>query len=853
MSRPIRPVIVSIDDDQDFLNLIQRLLGNKEYQVITADNGQDGLKIIKEKKPNLILLDIQMKDIDGYQICTQLQADEETALIPVIFVTVLEDEQDKAKAFAVGAVDYLVKPLQKEALLQKVRKHVVTDMRWKSQPKKPIPWHKRIQPGDFIKFKEFIFSQLKLKPEDKYQYAKTPPANIYTLAAEMGVSENKMAQYIAEYLQLPYLSTINPENVQLGVLPTLFCKSNHVVAVTDTSGEKAFIITNPFDWDRLDNLNRFAGLDEKTKLIISEPNNIDLLLKYDPALEKKAAVIEDIEAVEEHVIEKTGDIPESEIEKSPIVYVANIILEKAVTENASDIHILPKQDNTVVRFRIDGDLKEFYVLERSTGIKLISRVMVLADIDIAEKKKPQDGGFAAVVNNRTFNFRVSSTYTPYGESLIIRLLEPYAKPRALEELGMADQQVRIMLSIANQTGGLVLIVGPTGSGKTTTIYSLLHNMDCVSRSLISVEDPVEYRIPFANQQQVNEKIGVTFEALLRSVVRQDPDILFMGEIRDQYTARMAIDFSSTGHLTISSLHTSNATTAVFRLERLGVDRRVMADTVLAVVAQRLLKKLCPHCKKIARISDQELELIAPFTDDPPTEVAHPIGCLKCNDSGYFGREGVYEILTFDAQISEMVRSGLSITEIRSFVQERGDYLKSRHAIEKVKQFILSPMDVYEKVLVEDVKIEKAKPKTVDAEIEIETPSEEETTTPSILIAEDDDDTRKLLGRILENRGYQVTMTGDGIEVLLELGKSDYDLVLADVNMPNLDGFRLLEMMNQKGIQAPVIFLTARDSLEDERKGLELGAMDYIKKPIQKEILALRVKSALEKIKGGLTA
>ena len=489
------------------------------------------------------------------------------------------------------------------------------------------------------------------------------------------------------------------------------------------------------------------------------------------------------------------------------------------------------------------------MLERSTGIKLISRVMVLADIDIAEKKKPQDGGFAAVVNNRTFNFRVSSTYTPYGESLIIRLLEPYAKPRALEELGMADQQVRIMLSIANQTGGLVLIVGPTGSGKTTTIYSLLHNMDCVSRSLISVEDPVEYRIPFANQQQVNEKMGVSFEALLRSVVRQDPDILFMGEIRDQHTARMAVDFSSTGHLTISSLHTSNATTAVFRLERLGVDRRVMADTVLAVVAQRLLKKLCPHCKKIARISDQELELIAPFTDDPPTEVAHPIGCLKCNDSGYFGREGVYEILTFDAQISEMVRSGLSITEIRSFVQERGDYLKSRHAIEKVKQFILSPMDVYEKVLVEDVKIEKAKPKTVDAEIEIETPSEEETTTPSILIAEDDDDTRKLLGRILENRGYQVTMTGDGIEVLLELGKSDYDLVLADVNMPNLDGFRLLEMMNQKGIQAPVIFLTARDSLEDERKGLELGAMDYIKKPIQKEILALRVKSALEKIKG----
>jgi len=846
MNKSRKPFIVSIDDDTDFLQLIHRLLTNAGYHVITCKSGSEGLKIVREKKPNLILLDAKMKEMDGYQVCTRLQSNQDTAFIPVIFVTVLGDAQDRAKAFSVGAVDYLVKPIEKDTLYQKIGEHIKTDARWKTQAEDSMAWHKRILPGDFIKFKEFLFAQLNLNPEQKYKYAKTPPANLYAIASSVGINDNRMAQYIAEYLQLPYLSSINPENVQLGVLPTPFCKSNHVVAVKDASGGKAFILTNPFDWDRLHNLKKYAGLDETTKLIISEPNNIDMLLKYDPALEKRVTKSKALAKIEEHVIEKTRDIPESEIKKKPVIYIANIILDKAVAENASDIHILPKEQHTVVRFRIDGDLKEFYVLEKGTGVGLISRFMVLAALDIAEKQKPQDGGFAAIINNRTFNFRVSSTYTPYGESLIIRLLEPYAKPKPLAELGMAEQQVKAMLSIANRSDGLVLVVGPTGSGKTTTIYSLLHNLDCTARSLISVEDPVEYRIPFANQQQVNEKFGVTFEALLRSVVRQDPDILFMGEVRDQHTAKMAMDFASTGHLTISSLHTSNATTAVFRLERLGADRRAMADTILAVIAQRLLKKLCSDCKRIVPITNEEIEILAPYTDDTPTRVAQPAGCPKCNNTGYFGREGVYELLVFDSQISNMVRSGLSITEIRSFAQGRGDYLKSSHAIEKVRQHIFPPKDVYEKVLVEDIKIEKVKAEKQTHGMHA--PEKKLEARKSILIADDDLDTRKLIGRLLKNRGYEVTLVEDGIDALLNLGNREYDLILSDINMPNLDGFHLVEMMNQKGIRSPVIFLTARESLEDERRGLELGAMDYIRKPIKKDILALRVKSAIEKSK-----
>lgn len=341
-------------------------------------------------------------------------------------------------------------------------------------------------------------------------------------------------------------------------------------------------------------------------------------------------------------------------------------------------------------------------------------------------------------------------------------------------------------------------------------------------------------------------MGVTFEALLRTAVRQDPDILFMGEVRDAHTAKMALDFASTGHLTITTMHTSNATTAVFRLERLGVDRRAIADTIIAVVAQRLLKRLCPHCRKIEPISEKERQMFSPFTDRVPAQVANPVGCPRCNQTGYSGREGVFEVLPFDAEISDMVRSGSSIMEIRSFAQRRGEFLKSNHAVEKVRKFILSPKDVYENVFAEDIKLEKVGRRTTPVESPVV--KSEHPHPPRILIADDDEVIRKLIGRILEKYGFGVVLKQDGIDALLELGKEKYDLMLSDINMPNLDGFRLLEIMNQKAIHTPVVFLTARDSPEDEKKGLALGAMDYIKKPIQKEILLLRVRGALERLK-----
>jgi type II secretory ATPase GspE/PulE/Tfp pilus assembly ATPase PilB-like protein/DNA-binding response OmpR family regulator len=846
------PVIVVVDDNQDQLRLMERFLSSNGFRVTAADSGPKGLAAIRDAKPDLILLDVMMPSMDGYEVCSRLQKNDETAYIPVIFITALGEEQDKAKAFAVGAVDYLVKPVQKTILLEKARTHLKTNTQWKELQQDNAQGD-RMEPSDFPQFKKFLLEQLALDPTQQDHYVTTPHSHIYSLARSLEITNNQMAKYVADFLQLPYYAQINPYTVSLGVLPIPFCKTNLVAPLANGDAGTTFALSNPFNWELLDNLRKIVGRDKPLNLAVTEPEQIELLFKHESDLGVGNPAPEDapgggIQGVEGPtrqfpIPEPVEHITEADIKKHPVVYIANTMINKAVAERASDIHIEPKEAETVIRFRVDGDLRDSFAVKKNTGVMLISRLKVLGGLDLAEKRKPQDGSFAATIDNKIFKLRLATTSTPYGESLIIRLLEPHTKPTDLIELGMTDKQVNTIVEFANRTHGVVLIVGPTGSGKTTTIYSFISHIDCQSRSLMSVEDPVEYAIPFANQQQVNEKAGVTFESLLKSAVRQDPDILFLGEVRDTYSAKMSMDFASTGHLTITTLHTSNATTALFRLERLGIDRGTMANTLIGVVAQRLLKKLCPHCRQIVEISPEEREMLAPFTDEIPTQVAHPVGCPKCNNTGYYGREGIYEIITFDRDIASMARSGASAAEIRNAMKERGEFLISAHAVEKVKRLLFSPRDVYEQVLVEEMAFEGQKPRQGAPPISIE---EGRKGTASILVVEDDADSRSLITRFLENNGYTVTPADDGVSALLRLGKDAFDLIIADVNMPNLNGFTLLEMKGQKGIATPVIFLTARSEPEDRDRGLELGAADYITKPTKKDILLAKVKAVLEK-------
>lgn len=892
--------ILSVDDDPDIRDLISACLADRGMDVATASNATEALDSVAHRRPDLILMDVMMPDTDGYSLCRRLLADADLCSVPVIFITALDSEKDKLKAFAAGGVDHVVKPFRCSDLVALVEKHLRTTVRFSAINDAQKDWTERLVPEEFVRFKSFILDRVPDPDALAARIEALRPMDLYGNTTGIATSED-LAGMIAEFLEVERIRAIAPDAIDLGVLPTAFCRNNLVVPASSADGP-LLIVSNPFNWELMDTIGRFTG-GRDFQLQIAEPRVILQILSgateesqqavtdasAGPAAARVHSFGDAAEPLGVDAIKQAKPQAESMADNSPVTFIANNIIISAATQRASDVHIEPKESSTVVRFRIDGDMRDFVTLKRATGSMLISRFKALAGLDIAEKRKPQDGSMEAVVQERRFKLRLATTSTPQGESLIMRLLEAEAKPKRLSELGMTPAQEAIMECFADRSHGLICIVGPTGSGKTTTIYSLISQIDADKRSILSIEDPVEYRIPKANQQQVNEKAGVTFESLLRSVVRQDPDVMFLGEIRDPYSAKMSMDFASTGHLTITSLHTTNATTALFRFERLGISRDVMAEAMLAVVAQRLIKRLCPECREVVPISDEERAWLEPFTDDIPEMVAHPKGCPSCGNTGYSGREAVNEILEFDPQVQNLVREEAPVPAIREFCRRRGDYMMYDHAISKVRSLTFSPKDVREKVLVEEAILS---PDDAGADegfydTALEVPSGEEvparpaaavgapaparsrsaaafepsaparaagpgcefSMTPQVLVVDDDPDIRVLLETILKRGGYEVVTAADGGDALLALGRNCFDAVIADLVMPGLTGFKMLEIMRAQGTDAPVIFLTASDTEADEAAGLALGAADYMHKPVRAEVLLARIKRAMATTQG----
>jgi len=466
---------------------------------------------------------------------------------------------------------------------------------------------------------------------------------------DMGVVDDiEIAKALSTQLKIPFISLKEKEVPKeiTSIVPADMAENYLLVPLSITNGALLVAMANPLEFYALDDL-RFITK-KKIDIAISPQSEILNAIERHypkPGLEKEfgwegvdRSAIEFIRPLEEDDkdIQKLMKITEL----PPVVRFANTIFADAIKLKASDIHIEPQKTSVFIRYRIDGIMREIMQTDKHVHASLVSRIKVLANMDISVRRRPQDGRSQVRFANTDFDLRVSSIPTSYGEKLTIRILNPDFGKRFLGDLGLPQKSLNDLENALSRPQGMTIVTGPTGSGKSSTLYAFLNTLNSPEVNIITVEDPIEYRIPFANQQQVNKKGGVTFEALLKSAVRQDPDILFMGEVRDQYSAKMSMDFASTGHLTITTLHTSNATTALFRIERLGIKRGVMADAVLAVVAQRLIKKLCPHCKKIEKISTEEAEMLSRFMEVIPSQVAHPVGCPRCGDKGYHGREGL---------------------------------------------------------------------------------------------------------------------------------------------------------------------------------------------------------------------
>jgi type IV pilus assembly protein PilB len=858
-----RQLILSVDDDEDIRELVRLLLEPQGYEIVTASDAGEALKLIGERQPDLILTDVMMPGMDGYEFCETLQKRGMAEYTPVLFMTALDEEKDRARAFACGAVDYLIKPIDRVELREKVDRYLNTRHDWDELKGATTESVEQIVPADFPGFREALAEEYASHPSQLRRVEDMRPQDVYSVAHAIGMPDEVMAQRIAEHLSMECLPFIDVSTTAMGVLPVAFCTRNVVVPVM-RGDIQTYVVSNPFNGELLDLLRQSAR--GQLRLAVSDPESI-LTVFRQSAAEADAARPQASDTVELHEfagLDEGAMLTSADIESRPVVYIANTLIMEAVKERASDIHLEPKEDHYDVRFRIDGDMRDMLTLKRRTGTMLISRYKAIAGMDIAERRRPQDGTLEANVGDRKLKLRLATSSGPYGESVVIRLLETSAAAVPLTSLGMTEEQADALYGYANRTHGMIVIVGPTGSGKTTTVYSVLTSIDSERRSLMTVEDPVEYLIPRANQQQVNDKAGVTFERLLKSSVRQDPDILFMGEVRDAFSAKTAVDFASTGHITISTLHTSTSTTALFRLERLGVERTMMADSILCIVAQRLIKRLCPHCKRIEPITAEERRMLEPFTDDIPAEVAHPVGCPHCL-GGYFSREGVYEVLQFDPDLTEWVRSSMPIAEIRQRLRERGDYLMFDHAISKIRDHKLAVRDVHARVLIEEETVMPGESAATtirsvpgpaesveligSAEVAAHGGDEEligggKPASRRVLIADDDESTRELLGKSLSDAGYSVSYAVDGEAALERITGEGFDLCLADLNMPVMDGLTLLQTVRDSGDSTPVMLLTATAGFETEATALRLGAADYLRKPIRKDVLILRVERVL---------
>jgi len=861
--------ILCVDDDTEILELLVHSLSKEGFAVTTLSDPKEALAYAIKARPDLVLLDVNMPEMNGYEVCSALRKQPKTSNIPVIFLTARNQAADKIKAMFLGASDFVSKPFKIKPLAATINRYLEKEKNWVSAAVAPSPRPRPAgAPGTITAFQDFLLAPGGQGVKNPELVNRMTHFDVYKVLAELGFEAPEAAKLIADFMKLPYLTMINPDDIKLGVLPAKFAQGNKLVTLRDENEGLLVAIANPFDFELMDTLRQL--IQEPYKLAIADPGAISTLYsisqqeygEQNPSSDSASEGLSIETPMASKWGAKKGRAEESEV--NPVKYITSKIIEAAIHERASDIHLEPKDLFTSVRFRVDGDLREFNKLKKTTALMALTRLKAMAGMDIAERRRPQDGAFVATLGNRKFTLRLATTSTNYGESLVIRLVEPLAKPKTLSELGMNKEQSETMRLLSSKTQGMIIIAGPTGSGKTTTIYSFLSNIDCQRRSLISVEDPIEFRIALANQQQVNEKAGVTFEALIKSSVRQDPDILFLGEVRDKPSAQIALDFSSTGHLTVTTIHTSNAATAVFRLERLGITRAQIADTVLAILSQRLIKRLCLKCRVMKPIEPDMVEIFARFNQPAPEQTGHPVGCPACLNTGYTGREAVYEIITMTPEVSEMIRSGASVSKIRETLRNSGVALITSSALVKVYEGSVSYQDAYQKVLAEEL---GAAPPAVADDIVADSPAaqtgepaparpqkdiaapaapEAGTQGKKILVVDDDPDILLLAQKIMAPEGYSVTTVNDGIEALMRLSAEKFDLVLLDIDMPNPDGLRVLEIMNQKNIKTNVVFLTAGAPDASEARGLALGAIDYIRKPINKEILLLRLKNIFAK-------
>lgn len=444
----------------------------------------------------------------------------------------------------------------------------------------------------------------------------------------------------------------------------------------------------PFDLNAQD---RIQGLFNRKllKVVLSDPEQIDKYLN-------KLALSESIKGLVAEIRQELSGTGEDSVDSttsSGILKLIEAIVKQSVVLKGSDIHVEPTETNCVVRTRIDGMLNEIFIFDKDIYPPLVSRLKLLSNMDIAEKRKPQDGRFSLKVGEREFDFRISTLPIVNGESIVMRILDKSKVLISLDKLGMHPENLRKFNAAMHAPYGIILVTGPTGSGKTTTLYAALNDMKNVTTKIITVEDPVEYQLNLIQQVHVNEKAGLTFAAALRSILRQDPDIIMIGEIRDQETLRIAIQSALTGHLVFSTLHTNDAIGSIPRMADMGVESYLISGAVIAVEAQRLIRRLCPKCKQPVTLPKSVIDSISKYLPDE-YQFYKAVGCDSCAGSGYVGREMISEVLPITDKMQSLIAMSATKDEMSKVAYEEGFVDMFHDAVSRAARGVTSLEEVY---------------------------------------------------------------------------------------------------------------------------------------------------------------
>ena len=374
-------------------------------------------------------------------------------------------------------------------------------------------------------------------------------------------------------------------------------------------------------------------------------------------------------------LSKSEDLLDNQ-DDAPIIRLINALFTQAIKQKASDIHIETYENRVLVRNRVDGVLQEILDIQRGVAPLVISRIKVMAKLDIAEKRIPQDGRIALRIGGHNIDVRVSTLPSSHGERIVLRILDKQSIQLDLSLLGVPEDTLKRMRNMIAEPHGILLVTGPTGSGKTTSLYAMLTELNQVSRNILTIEDPIEYDLPGIGQTQVNTKVQMTFAKGLRAILRQDPDVVMIGEIRDLETAEIAVQASLTGHLVLSTLHTNSALGALSRLHDMGVESFLLSSSIVGLIAQRLVRKLCDHCKIPHVLREDERELMGLKTGTDVSKVCQPNGCDLCHHLGYLGRTGIYEIITMDETLRGMIHRNEDVQSIEKYIRPTSDSIRS---------------------------------------------------------------------------------------------------------------------------------------------------------------------------------